>query len=197
MSDKHYNQKPLRDAEFIRPPNILKAKVGTGGISDQVLNRTQQLLESQATDFTPLGEMYLGRMREGLDYAKENTDESLCENAIARVLFPCVQLKANGAMFHFPLVTNISERFVQFMEVVERLDEDTIEIAEAFYTTLKLVIAGKVKGDGGEQGHALVEELNYACLRYFEKHKDYVEEKKNQIKNIENKDEEEYGSSQD
>ncbi len=177
MDIKHYNQKPRRNAEFIKPPNVLKAKVGLGGLSDQVLNRTQKLLENHAADFTPLAELYLDRMKNGLDEARELAQDSVSEEQIARILFPCVQLKANGAMFHFPLITRVAERFVQFMEVVERLDDETLDIAMAFYNTLKIISGGKIKGDGGVQGDALVEELNGACMRYFEKHKDFIESK--------------------
>ena len=176
MDIKHYNQKPKRDSTFITPPNILKAKVGTGGLSEQVIVRAQQLLEDHAEDFGPLAEMYLSRMKEGIDKAKRANKKDESEEAIEKILLPCVQLKANGAMFHYPLITRIADRFVQFMEVVERLDPETLSIAEAFHATIKIVVSGKIKGDGGAQGEALVDELNNACMRYFEKHKNDTED---------------------
>ena len=45
MND-HYSQKPRRNAEFIKPPNMLKTKVGTGGLSEEILSRAQDLLEN-------------------------------------------------------------------------------------------------------------------------------------------------------
>ena len=172
MDIKHYNQKPVRNAKFINAPNILKAKVGIGGLSDTILERAQKLLENHTEDFRPLGEIYLKQMKDGIDSAAALGKATNSEADIARILFPCVQLKANGAMFHYPLITRIAERFVQFMEVVEKLDEETLEIARAFHTTIKIVVASQIKGDGGEQGESLVEELNNACMRYFEKHKE-------------------------
>lgn len=177
---KHYNQQPKRKATFIKPPNILKAKVGFGGLNDQILDRAQKLLEEQASDFKPLAEVYLDRMRSGISSARESEeDTSTDEDTIAQILFPCVQLKANGGMFHYPLVTRIADRFVQFIEVVERLDHETLDIAEAFYTTIKIVVNGEIKGDGGVQGEALVSELNNACMRYFDKHKETIDFDKN------------------
>ena len=170
---KHYNQRPKRQASIIKPPNILKAKVGFGGLSDQILERAQKLLEEQAKDFRPLAEIYLERMKSGISFARESEDKTTTdEDIIAQILFPCVQLKANGGMFHYPLVTRIADRFVQFMEVVERLDHETLDIAEAFYTTIKIVVNSEIRGDGGTQGEALVSELNNACMRYFDKHKE-------------------------
>lgn len=174
MDVKHYNQKPVRDAEFIMPPNILKAKTGTGGLNETVLERAQKLLENNTVDFAPLADVYLKTMKNGIDSAREellHKDEVRDEAKISQILYPCVQLKANGGMFHFPLVTRAADRFVQFMEVVERLDNETIEIATAFHTAIRVIVASKIKGDGGAQGNALIEELNNACMRYFEKHK--------------------------
>ncbi len=175
MDDKHYNQKPRRNAEFINVPNILKAKVGTGGLSDKVIERAQELLESHAEEFAPLADIYLSRMDDAIKDAKNNdiTDSNL-ENKITNILLPCVQLKANGAMFNYPLVTRIANKFAQFMEVVDCLDAQVLDIASAFHATIKIIVTGGIKGDGGTQGEALAAELNNACLRYFDKNKDTI-----------------------
>ncbi|MGH1455330.1 MAG: hypothetical protein ACRBDI_00980 [Alphaproteobacteria bacterium] len=177
MDEKHFNQKPKRDASFITPPNIIKAKVGDGGLSESILDRAQALLETHATDFKPLADTYLNQMKEGIAKVRSKKEQTDNEDDIALILYPCVQLKANGAMFQYPLVTRIAERFVQFMEVVERLDKETLDIAEAFLQTIKIVVSGGIKNDGGEQGNALVEELNNVCKRYFDKHKDLIKSK--------------------
>jgi len=178
MDVQHYNQKPKRKAKFFSPPNILKAKAGSGGLSDSVLDRAQDLLENHTVDFTPLAEGYIKQMKQGIDEASALGRPTDSEKAIGKILMPCVQLKANGSMFHYPLVTRIADRFVQFIEVVERLDEETLDISNAFLTTLNIVISGKIKKDGSKHGEALVAELNGACMRYFEKHKTQINKKR-------------------
>ncbi|MBK9584916.1 MAG: hypothetical protein KA099_07455 [Alphaproteobacteria bacterium] len=168
---KHYNQSPKRNAEFIKPPNMIKAKVGSGGLNDAILDRAQKLLENTTVDFAPLAEIYLTSMMKGIVRAKKPEPDDDNEFLIAGILYPCAQLKANGGMFHYPLVTRIADRFVQFLEVVDKIDYDALEIAEAFHTTIKTVITAKIKGDGGKDGNELVEALNDACMRYFEKNK--------------------------
>lgn len=178
MDIQHYNQPQRRKAEFIKPPNLIKTKVGEGGLSDAILDRAQKLIENNPSDFVPLAEIYLARMKEGIKKAQNaSADEEDSEYLIAGILYPCAQLKANGGMFHYHLVTRIAERFVQFMEVIESIDPEALEIAEAFYTTIKAVVHGKVKGDGGKYGEELVEALNHACMRYFDKHKEKLQEK--------------------
>ncbi len=165
----HYNQKPRRKAEFINPPNNLKAKVGSGGISDNILNKAQELLENNTVDFQPLGEMYLEALSKGIEAAKNKDEDYDQEYVISSMIYPAMQLKANGGMFHYPLVTKISDRLIQYLEVIENADIEAIEIVLAFHTTIRAVILGRIIGDGGRHGAELLDALDSACIRYFER----------------------------
>ncbi len=167
---QHYNQIPKRKAEFIRPPNTLKAKVGSGGLSDDILEKAQKLLESNTVDFMPLAEMYLDSLMKGIDLAKNAGSEIDSEYVISCMLYPAMQLKANGGMFHFPLVTQMGDKLIQFLEVIQEADIEATEIVLAFHTTIRAVVLGKIKGDGGVHGQELVRALSDACMRYFDKH---------------------------
>ncbi len=171
---EHFNQKPRRKAEFIKPPNLLKAKVGSGGLREEILDKAQALLENTAIDFRPLAEMYLDSLTRGLEKAQE-TESQDTEQLIAGLLYPAMQLKANGGMFHYPLITRIGDHLVQFLEVIESLDFDAIEIVQAFHTTMRAVVMGQVSGDGGRYGAELIKALEDACYRYFEKYPDNIQ----------------------
>lgn len=166
--NNHFNQPTRRKAEFIVPPNTLKNKVGSGGLSEEILDKAQALLENHTVEFAPLARIYLSNLMQGIEMAKEDTDADP-EQVIAAMLYPAMQLKANGGMFHYPLVTKIADKLVQFLEVIESVDIESIEIVLAFHTTLNAVISGKITSDGGTQGQGLLQALNNACIRYFEK----------------------------
>lgn len=166
----HYNQKRKRKAEYIKPPNTLKAKVGSGGLSDQILEKAQALLENNSVDFQPLAEMYLGSMINGIEFANRPENKADKEEIISSMLYPAMQLKANGGMFHYPLVTKISDKLVQFLEVIDTPDIDAVEIVLAFHTTIRAVVLGKITGTGGRHGEELIAALDEACMRYFEKY---------------------------
>lgn len=167
---KYFNQKPRRKAEFIRPPNTLKAKVGSGGLQETILKKAQALLESNSVDFTPLGEIYLSSLQAGIDSAREAILIEDSEPLIAQILYPAMQLKANGGMFHYQLVTRTADKLIQFLEVIEAPDDEALEIVAAFHATIRAIILGKITGDGGRYGQELMDALNEACVRYFEKH---------------------------
>ena len=177
MNDKkHFNQSPRRKADYIRPPNTLKAKVGSGGLNEEILSKAQTLLENNSVDFIPLAEIYLASVLRGIENARDNFKTIDAETLIAAIIYPVMQLKANGGMFHYHLVTRTADKLIQFLEVIESTDDEALEIATAFHTTIRAVVLGRITGDGGKYGQELLDALNEACLRYFDKnphrHKD-------------------------
>lgn len=178
MPDTHnyYNQPTRRKAEFIKPPNLLKAKVGSGGLSEEILNKAQALLENNTTDFRPLGEMYLDAMLKGMEKAQKISDVTETEDIIISMLYPAMQLKANGGMFRYPLVTLIADRLIHFLEVIEHLDAGAQELVQAFHTTIRAILLGQIHGDGGARGKELHDALTEACFRYFQRNPDNVED---------------------
>jgi len=167
--NQHFEQAPRRKAEFFNPPNMLKVKVGSGGISEDILNKAQALLEHNTIDFRPLGEMYLDVLIKAIEQARTPPKGMEPDNVIANLLYPAMQLKANGGMFHYPLITSIADKLIQFLEVIERVDNENLEIIMAFHTTLRAILLGQIKGDGGIRGAELMQALVDACYRYFER----------------------------
>lgn len=172
---RHYDQKPRRNAEFIKPPNTLKNKVGSGGLSEDILDKAQELLENNTVDFLPLAEMYLTNLMNGIEAAQSNDTTRDDEYVIATMIYPAMQLKANGGMFHYPLVTEIADKLIQFLEVIEKADTEVVEIVLAYHTTIRAVVLGKISGDGGQHGRELIMALHAACTRYFKKNPDNIE----------------------
>ncbi|MFN3701311.1 MAG: hypothetical protein ACK4VI_07310 [Alphaproteobacteria bacterium] len=165
----HFNQTPRRKAEFINPPNTLKAKVGSGGLSEDILDKAQSLLENNTVDFIPLGEMYLASLMKGIESSRDAHPDDDKEHLIVAMLYPAMQLKANGGMFHYQLVTKIADKLIHFLEVVEKPDTECLELVMAFHTTIRAVILGRITGDGGRHGAELMDALSDACLRYFDR----------------------------
>lgn len=171
---EHYNRTPRRKAEFIKPPNTLKQKVGSGGISDDILNKAQKLLEENTVDFEPLANMYLGNLMNGIEMAKGYSHADDIEQVIANMLYPAMQLKANGGMFSYNLISRIADKLIQFLEVLDEPEIEAVEIVLAFHTTMVAVLQGKIIGDGGENGAELLDALTDACMRYFDRHPETI-----------------------
>jgi hypothetical protein len=164
----HFHQRPRRKAEFIQPLNTLRTKVGYGGLTEDILNKAQALVENSSVDFPSMAEMYLATLMRRIDNASNPAPGENSEVLIGRLILPAMQLKANGGMFRYPLVTRMSDKLVQFLEVIAEPDRDALEIVRAFHATIRAVLLGRISGDGGKHGADLMEALEAACLRYVE-----------------------------
>lgn len=158
-------QQKIRRAELISPPNRLKEKVGSGGIDEAVLMKAQELLEKNTINFEPIANMLLDLLVEAIADAKAGTTKG--EEAIEAMIYPAMQMKAQGSMFHYPLISDISHILVNFLETVEDMNRDVLDIVVAHKMSIKAVLASHLKGDGGKTGKELREALMEACGRYY------------------------------
>lgn len=166
--EKHFGLTPVREAEFIKADRSLKRKVGSGGLSASILDKAQAVIEESRVDFVPMAQKYLISLKEGIRTAEELEYHVDPEPLITSMLNPAMQLKANGGMFHYHLVSKIAARLIHFLEVIEDIDADSLEVINGYYTALKALIIGQVRGEGGKSGEELYNALNEACYRYFE-----------------------------
>jgi hypothetical protein len=157
--------KKLRRAELISPPNSIKEKVGSGGLDETVLVKAQAMLEENKADFGPIAGMLMAMLDDGIQKAKSGALKG--EPAIEAVIYPAMQLKAQGGMFQYPLVTEISNILVNFLETVTEIDKDVIDIVVAHKLAINAVIASKIQSDSGKTGRELCAALMDACNRYY------------------------------
>lgn len=153
---------------FITPPNTLKTKVGEGGIPAYVLKQCQGYLESNPVDFTPYGYRYLSQLKEmklRIDKGGLRLDD--VRDDMTNII---MQLKSNGSMFHYQLVSMTSDVTLRFFEHARTLDEDFNDIFNVYINVLEIVLNKKLRGNGGAEGYALTQELHGACLRYYTKY---------------------------
>lgn len=165
MAEAFQEQKKMRRAELINPPNKLKEKVGSGGIDENVIFKAQALLENNTVDFRPIATMLVDLLNEAIQDAKSGGTKG--EAAIESMIYPAMQLKAQGSMFHYPLITEISNILVNFLETVTDADKDVVDIVVAHKMSINAVLASQIKGDGGKVGKDLRDALLDACNRYY------------------------------
>ena len=166
-TNKHFGRNPIRKAKFIEPERTLKRKVGSGGLNAAILDKAQAVIEENKYDFIPMAQKDLASLIEGYKTSEEMENYMDAEPLITSMLNPAMQLKANGGMFGYALISRICAKLVQFLEVLESIDRDALDVIGGFITALKALISGQVKGEGGKTGQELYNALNDACHRYF------------------------------
>lgn len=151
--------KTQKKIEFIMPPNTIKAKIGSGGLSSKVIEQAQTFIEKQTEQFDLMVAPYLDQIEEGVK----------TEN-IGLIKLACFDLKANGAMFKYDLISHLADQLIIFLNKAKTADKEILKISLAFHTTMTKIIDHKLKHDGGKAGQALTQELSKVCKRYVEKH---------------------------
>ncbi len=163
MSMQENRSKP----RFIKPPNLLKQKVGNGGISEKLLDESQTFINTVEFDFIPYAQTNLKQISQITKAASSNDN---FEEFKDRIIPPVLELKANGGMFRYQLVSEVADIALQFLDSIHEINKDGLAVLKAHENTLQVIIKNKLEGDGGKEGYALVKELDKACKRYFSKH---------------------------
>lgn len=156
-------QKPKR----IKADTTLQEKIGTGPLDKEVVEKCQEVMDNNDVDFAPLAMEYLGKLQEAIAVVKGGEVEM--KDAVEGMTAPVMQLKANASLFGYSLIGNLANVMLSFLEGVKELDDDVVAIVDAHHKTLSAIVIKKMKGDGGDFGRQMEEELKGACKRYFVK----------------------------
>lgn len=152
-------------AKIIKANKILQAKVGMGPLDERAVRRSQTIIDENDVEFGPLAAQYLDQLLNAIDGIRTGR---LVAHESLQTLTECVmQLKANAGIFHYRLIGNLANVMLGFLEHVKNLDSDALAIITAHHKTLSVIVAKRMKGDGGLYGQQLEEELKNACARYF------------------------------
>ncbi|PZO83702.1 MAG: hypothetical protein DI626_08850 [Micavibrio aeruginosavorus] len=152
----------------ITPPNRLKQKVGSGGLPEYLLKTTQEYVDSAPIDYTPQARRDVDQFGFLSDRVKAGSLDAI--TAHPKMLTIVMQLKANGGMFGYPLVSETSAVLLRFLDKTKTMDEDFFEIIDTYIHVLNIIINKKLRGLNTSEGLALAEELSNACARYEKRH---------------------------
>jgi hypothetical protein len=169
-TDPFKNQKKLRKAKIITLPNIIKQKIGSGGLDAATLAEAEKVFKENTVDFRPIAKELLKELDTAIEEARKNPQDS--EPPVEALIYPAAQFKAQGEVFHFPLVSEISDILINFLETITTPpDEDTLEIVTAHKKAISVVIKNNMTGVNHPQGAELKRSLTEACRRYYKTRK--------------------------
>lgn len=158
---------PGERARIIKASPMLQAKVGSGTIAEEMVEKMQQTMDETRIDFAPMAQKFLDQLEGALKKARGGSGDDALQ--IARMVEPVMQIKGNAGMFGYELVGNLASTVLNFLESIKAVDKGVLEIVEAHHKTLSLIIKSKMSGSGGAHGAQLQSELQDACKRYYTK----------------------------
>lgn len=158
-------------ARITKASRLLQAKVGTGKVSEDKISESQDVIDDFDSEF----EEYVLEHLEGMDKALAAMQAALKkgetpgQDFIDQMIGPVMELKGNASMFNYELVGNLANTILNFLEALEHVDKDVIDILEIHNKTARMILTNHIQGDGGEYGEELRRETKDACKRYFAK----------------------------
>lgn len=156
--------------KFIKVENRIQKKAGFGEIAELAITRSESIILNNNVDFKEISAPMLHNLRDIIQSARANPAN--LDQLRQDLIKPIMELKANGAMFKYDLIGSLASIMLSFLEHINQLSNDALEIIEAHEKTLTLIIMKGINGDGGLLGKQVTEELESACNRYYRKNPD-------------------------
>ncbi len=150
--------------EKIKSNHLLQAKVGMGSIPEDTITKSQSIIDKNEINFVPIATGFLNQLREGLDDVYKTHHSN--RRAIETLIDPVMQIKANARIFKYGRLGDLASIMLNFLEGMNELDSDMLEIVEAHHKTLSHIIQEELHGDGGDIGQTFENELEAVCNRY-------------------------------
>ena len=150
--------------KMVKPENTLKKKVGSGGFNETDLIKAQQGIDKNDIDFRPLAQDLLTELDAVLKAIEEN--KIPVEKQFDGIMYPMMQLKSQGGLFKYPLVSHISHKALDFLENIAGPDSDVMLIVVAYRNSVQAMIKLQLKEIDSPVGSKLVNELDLAFARY-------------------------------
>jgi hypothetical protein len=152
-------------AQLIHPPRKLKEKMGSGGLDAGIIAKAQQRMDTNTVDFRPIGTHLLRLVDEALQDTRLGKLRG--KAAIQKLLYPIMELKAQGAMFHYPLITDISGTLGNFLETIPEISTEVLDLVTAYKMACTAIFSKNLTGQGGATGKQLQSELADVYRRFY------------------------------
>lgn len=161
------NQNQTTNSNKFTPANKIKVKVGSGGLDESRLDRADKYINQTDIGFNKTALTYVEKIEDLIEVIHASKSEKMPEE-LANIF---MEIKATGGMFQYQLLSKIAGIALHFLENTRaEINEDIFHVIQANTKALRAAIAVNIKGEGGAKGAALVQELQNASARYFEKH---------------------------
>jgi chemotaxis protein histidine kinase CheA len=158
MTDKH----PI---EVFTPPNMLKAKVGSGGLSSSVIKRAEQALEELKEEFAVWIVEDVNRLVQRRDFYQAQSNEE----ALAELYRASHDLRGQASTFDYPLIARVATSLCNLTDDTNNGLEIPITLINAHVDAMKVIVRDHIKDPTDQIATALAGELERQVSAFLEK----------------------------
>ncbi len=150
--------------EFITPPNTLKSKVSVGGagaVDEAALLRAENAIANMTDEYLEWVVQDIARIEKACQDLKSDASER--EKNLQGVFQVAHDIKGQGGSFGFDLMTVIGNQVCQIIDKADANDPHIVDVIDVHVDAMKLVVASKLKGTGGQDGELMLAGLRKVC----------------------------------
>ncbi len=158
-------------AIYFRLPNRLRDKIGAYALKGQVefdpeiIEAAEARIQALVGDYTTWVNKYIAQMTDAHAALSDNASGS--GRYIAEINQIAHELRGQGGIFDYPLITELGKSLYRATEDPGPfVTRNKISLIGAHIDAIRTVFKEKIKGDGGEIGVALLQEIDAAVRRY-------------------------------
>ena len=133
-----------KDHIVVNPPNKLKEKMGSGGISKEALEKAIQVVEKYSMQFFKKANIAMIELQDACDKIPK---ESLAEIDLAlwKAIYKIAhELRGEGATFGYPIVSDIAQTLVIYLEAFQKRPLNVV-ILKAHIDALLVILKHGIK----------------------------------------------------
>jgi hypothetical protein len=153
------------ETRLVKPENILKRKAGTGGFDECTLVKAQDMIQTNTIEFVPLANDLVFQLGNLLSAIKADP-KNATKDQIGEIMYPLMQFKSQGALFHYPVITKMSHILLDLVENLPGFDSNVVDILDAYKKSVAAVLKLNIKNENNKIAKDLCRELGDACDRY-------------------------------
>ncbi len=152
----------------IKASKDLQNRVGTGNIDQHKIDEAQRIIDTSKVDFGEIAKPELNKLQKAIDKARKNPQG---DEVMESFMTPIMNIKANAGAFNYKFVSDLTGMILMFLEGIDESDRKVVQIVDVLHKTILLALAYQMKGDGGENGKALLSAFKEICAKYHRKKK--------------------------
>ncbi|NWH07182.1 MAG: hypothetical protein HXY22_00770 [Alphaproteobacteria bacterium] len=154
---------------FYRLRNRLRDKLGGGApgtitIAPDALAAAQAAIDKMAEDYPDWVQSHLDQLR--VLHARCVDTREQRSRFYAEIRDIAHNMKGQGGTFGYPLISMCATSLYDFTSPRAGKTDNHIEIIKAHIDSMTAIIKGRIKGNGGEIGSELMQNLNRAIAKY-------------------------------
>ncbi|MEP4377464.1 MAG: hypothetical protein ABJ215_13550 [Alphaproteobacteria bacterium] len=152
--------------QLITPPNLLKAKVGKGGmggIDPDLIKHAETVIGAMGDEFAETVSNEILRVLELAMDLEAAPDEA--ESVMKKVRKVANELRGQGGTYGYDLISDVSDCLFRYTDRLSSAAELNPDVLRAHADAMRAVVKNDVRGDGGQVGIDLVESLKALVAR--------------------------------